>query len=166
MLPKINTILFPTDIGPQSINVLRYAEALAIANDAEIVLLNVIEPLTPHAMSVIAEYMSADAAKAMRESGISDLRREVETSLQAFLAEESASQSDAALSMPTIRIAEGSPATAILEQAKAVNADVIVMGTHGHSTMGEIVMGSVASKVLHKAKIPVLAIPFRALPKG
>lgn len=164
MLPSVKTVLFPTDIGPQSINVLRHAEALAVANAADVVLLHVIEPLPAYALGVIRGYMSAEAAQAMRESGIDELRRDVETRLQAFLDEESSALEGSALSMPTIRIAEGSPAATILSEAKALNADVIVMGTHGHSTLGEIVMGSVVNKVLHKADIPVLVIPYRGLP--
>ncbi len=45
------------------------------------------------------------------------------------------------------------------EEAEAVNADVIVMGTHSHSTLGEVFLGSVSRKVMHKSKIPVLLVP-------
>lgn len=163
MLPTIKTVLFPTDIGPQAINVLKYAEALATAHGAEIVLLHVIEPLPHHALSVINEYMAEDAARALRESGIAELRHDVERQLLDFLREESTSGQSEGLAMPTVRIVEGAPAASILDEAQSVGADAIVMGSHGHSTLGEIVMGSVASKVLHKAEIPVFVVPFRAL---
>ncbi len=163
MLPTIKTVLFPTDVGPQAINVLRYAETLAKAHSAEIVLLHVIEPLPHHALSVINEYMAEDAARALRESGIAELRQDVERQLVEFLRAESAAGQGDGLAMPTVRIAEGAPAATILEEAKTIGADVVVMGSHGYSTLGEIVMGSVASKVLHKADMPVLVVPFRGL---
>ncbi|MEG0445197.1 MAG: universal stress protein, partial [Comamonas sp.] len=36
--------------------------------------------------------------------------------------------------------------------------DLIVMGTHGHSALGRLVMGSVSSQVLAGCTIPVLLI--------
>jgi nucleotide-binding universal stress UspA family protein len=36
--------------------------------------------------------------------------------------------------------------------------DLIVMGTHGHSALGNVVMGSVATGVLARCKAPVLLI--------
>mgnify|MGYP002146810237 CR=1 FL=1 len=38
-------------------------------------------------------------------------------------------------------------------------ADVIVMGSRGHSTIGELLLGSVAHKVTMKADIPVMLVP-------
>jgi nucleotide-binding universal stress UspA family protein len=40
-----------------------------------------------------------------------------------------------------------------------VLADVIVMGSRGHSTIGELLLGSVAHKVTMKADIPVMLVP-------
>jgi nucleotide-binding universal stress UspA family protein len=37
--------------------------------------------------------------------------------------------------------------------------DLIVMGTHGHSALGNLVLGSVASGVLARARKPVLLVP-------
>ena len=52
-----------------------------------------------------------------------------------------------------------SPALAITEYATKNNADLIVMGTHGHSALGNLVLGSVATGVLARCKVPVLLIP-------
>ena len=46
----------------------------------------------------------------------------------------------------------------IIELAKKLPADLIVMGTHGHGNLLEIVLGSVAKKILHLAEIPVTLI--------
>ena len=47
----------------------------------------------------------------------------------------------------------------IAKEAAAANADVIVVGTRGHSTVVATVVGSVTQRLLHLAGCPVLAVP-------
>ncbi len=61
----------------------------------------------------------------------------------------------------TTHMAEGDTANAILDYAKEWQADLIVMGTHSHSTLEKILLGTVASKVLEKTKIPVYMVPVK-----
>jgi nucleotide-binding universal stress UspA family protein len=58
-------------------------------------------------------------------------------------------------------VAEGNVATEIL--AEAASADMLVLGTHGRSGLEHLMLGSVAEKVVRKAKCPVMTIP-RAAP--
>ena len=53
----------------------------------------------------------------------------------------------------------GSDATTILEFAKAEQVDVIILGRHGHSSMGKALFGSVAEKIVRKAECAVLVVP-------
>ena len=50
----------------------------------------------------------------------------------------------------------GSPARRIVEQAGETRADLIVMGTHGRTGLGHLLLGSVAERVVRTAKCPVL----------
>ncbi|MDT8341497.1 MAG: universal stress protein [Longimicrobiales bacterium] len=54
---------------------------------------------------------------------------------------------------PTIRT--------ILEQADALGAEVIVVGSHGHGKLFDLVVGSVSAGVIRKARVPVLVVPSR-----
>ena len=54
--------------------------------------------------------------------------------------------------------ADGSPAQAIAKFAEAEKPDLIVMGTHGHSALGNVLLGSVANGVLARCRIPVLLV--------
>jgi nucleotide-binding universal stress UspA family protein len=56
------------------------------------------------------------------------------------------------------QLAEGKPASAILKLAAEVNAEMIVMGTHGRSGITRMVMGSVAEEVVRKSQCPVLTL--------
>lgn len=57
-----------------------------------------------------------------------------------------------------IRTAEGSPAGQIIAVAEEENADLIVMATHGRTGLQHLWLGSVASKVVHSAPLPVLLV--------
>jgi nucleotide-binding universal stress UspA family protein len=52
----------------------------------------------------------------------------------------------------------GAPAAEIVRFAKKNKAHLIVMGTHGHGLLGRAVMGSVATKVVADADLPVLLV--------
>ena len=53
-------------------------------------------------------------------------------------------------------VLEGRPATAIVEAARAFQADVIVVGSRGHGTIESMLLGSVSAEVVDHARIPVL----------
>jgi nucleotide-binding universal stress UspA family protein len=55
-------------------------------------------------------------------------------------------------------VREGSPFYEIIQHAKEKNVDLIVMGTHGHSGLAHVLLGSVTEKVVRKSPCPVLTI--------
>jgi nucleotide-binding universal stress UspA family protein len=58
----------------------------------------------------------------------------------------------------------GPPAAAIVEAASFQKADLIVMGSHGRSGLGRLVLGSVAESVLRGTTIPILIVRSDAAP--
>ncbi len=56
-------------------------------------------------------------------------------------------------------VVPGAIAETILAEAEAREAQLIVMGSHGHGTFAELIVGGVSKVVLRKAKCPVLIIP-------
>jgi nucleotide-binding universal stress UspA family protein len=56
------------------------------------------------------------------------------------------------------------PASFILDSAAAVQADLIAMGTHDHSRMAEVFIGSVSHRVLLHATVPTLIVKGKARP--
>lgn len=55
-------------------------------------------------------------------------------------------------------IVEGDPASAILEYASKNNVDLIITGSRGLSTLKRIFLGSVSSRLVQEAKVPVLVV--------
>ena len=60
------------------------------------------------------------------------------------------------------RLERGAPAERIIRVAHETGCDLIVMGTHGRTGLGRMLMGSVAEEVLRKATCPVLTV--KAMP--
>jgi nucleotide-binding universal stress UspA family protein len=56
-------------------------------------------------------------------------------------------------------VAVGDAAAQIVDVAHARGIDLVVLGRRGHSTMTEMLTGSVSLKVIHTSKIPVLTVP-------
>jgi nucleotide-binding universal stress UspA family protein len=52
----------------------------------------------------------------------------------------------------------GEAADGILDEARRVKADLIVMGTRGHGSIASLLLGSVAQKVLTHSKVPVMVV--------
>lgn len=52
----------------------------------------------------------------------------------------------------------GAPGELIAKQAEAGGFDLVMMGSHGHGALGNLVMGSVATKVLAHCRVPVLMV--------
>ena len=85
--------------------------------------------------------------------------------IERYYAEESAAMLaparkilDAAKVKYTVHIAVGPIAESIIDQAKKSGSDTIYMGTRGMTALSNMVLGSVATRVLHLAHVPVVLI--------
>ncbi|MDI1435912.1 universal stress protein [Polyangium sorediatum] len=57
---------------------------------------------------------------------------------------------------------EGRSADEICKTAAEISADLIVMGTHGRSPIGRVLLGSVATAVVRHAPVPVMTVRTKA----
>lgn len=55
-------------------------------------------------------------------------------------------------------VLKGSPRPAIVDAALELHCQIIVMGTHGRSGLGHLLLGSVAEYVVRNSKVPVLTV--------
>jgi nucleotide-binding universal stress UspA family protein len=53
----------------------------------------------------------------------------------------------------------GDPGSLICEKAEDESVDTIILGREGHSTMGELLLGSVSHYVVHHTAVPVTLVP-------
>ena len=148
---EIRRILCPIDFSDHSRRAIDHAVAIARWYESALTVLHVYSPAPVAAFSpgpMIFEPIVLTSVD--RDQLLADVK--------AF------AQAESAPEVPVEAVVrEGNPAGQILEQATAMRADLLVIGTHGRSGFERFVLGSVAEKVLRKASCPVLTVP-RGLP--
>lgn len=159
MLPKIKKILCAIDLNDHAQLTFRYAMGLAQQYQAKVILLHVIEPLNDVGVAMLETYISQAEVQQLHQQALEAIRLNIQQRLDEFYKVESQSISNIEELFEKMLILEGAPAKTIIEQSLNNQADMIVMGTHHHSIMGEILVGSTVRRVTHLSKLPVLIVP-------
>jgi universal stress protein A len=152
-MASLNKILVPTDFSEDSTNALQYAQELARKFGSEIILLHVVQVITPIAIGPtpgggydpVAMETMGKIADEQRQLSEQELKRQVEQLTGAGLRARAV-------------LRTGSPFVEIISAASTEKADLITMGTHGRTGLAHILMGSTAERVVRKAPCPVLTV--------
>ena len=160
MLPEIRTILYATDLEEHAPRVFGHAVALAQRFEARLVLLYAIEPIGATASGLVRSMVPEGQLEELHREGMRQVREDIEARLDRLRESEPGARGGSSL-VSEIRVIEEHPATAILDQAKVLEADLIVMGTHGRTGVREFMLGSVAHKVMQRSRVPVFLVPLR-----
>jgi nucleotide-binding universal stress UspA family protein len=153
MMIEIRRILCPIDFSEYSRRALDHAIAIARWYESTITVLHVFSPAPVAAV--------APGAVVFQPIVLTPVdRNRLLADVKAFAETEGA---------PGVEIdavvREGNTAREVLEHATSINADLLVMGTHGRSGFERLLLGSVAEKVLRKASCPVMTVP-KQLPEA
>ncbi len=140
----MKTILVPVDFSDATPKIVAAARELAEAFRSRIVLLHVVEPEP-------AFVGFEPGPESVRVAIAGDFHKEHQQleKLKASLAD---------FDVLALQI-QGGIAEKILHEAEQQNADVIVIGSHGHGALHHLLAGSVTSNVLRHANCPVLVVP-------
>ncbi|MCO1333521.1 universal stress protein [Microbulbifer sp. OS29] len=140
-MAKYQRILVGLDLSKESSQVLEKAAGMAEAFGAELSLLHAIEPLTfayggdiPMDLSEVQDQLQSQAKEQLQKAATP-------------------------LNIPADRqhVILGQPSTEIHRLAKDIEADLVIIGSHGRHGLA-LLLGSTANGVLHGAKCDVLAI--------
>jgi nucleotide-binding universal stress UspA family protein len=140
-MPRVETILVATDGSPASAAAGEEAIDLAERLDARLIVINVVN--VPELTTASAVYPGT-VVSAREEA--EDIAREV------------VEQARRAGVNATFLTWEGQPGEAIVAAAEAESVDLIVVGTHGRSVVGRLLLGSVSEYVVRHAHAPVLVV--------
>lgn len=138
-------ILVPTDFSPGAEGALDWAKALGTAFGAEVILLHVLDL----SIAALAGFPSSLAMVPAAGELLDRIRGETEQEMASIVTRVPGARSI---------VREGTPRTVILDVAGEVQADLIVMGTHGRTGLTHVFFGSVAEHVVRHSRIPVLTV--------
>jgi nucleotide-binding universal stress UspA family protein len=136
-----STIIWATDGSDQADVALPYAKDLARREGAALVVVHVIQIYTSALAAGLPLYDDDVVLKEKVEKQVAELRAE------GFDVSEQ------------ISTEKRQPAHVIADIAKDAGADLIVVGTQGHTALGGLIVGSVTQRLLHIATCPVLVVP-------
>ncbi|MGI9344624.1 MAG: universal stress protein [Gammaproteobacteria bacterium] len=139
-----NAIVLPIDFSELSMAAVPWAKRMAAVTNGAVHCVYTVEP--PQV------YSALDMAPAVPLPTTEELNESAKQQLATF-----ASEQLAGIDTET-HVLIGKPAEQIVAYAKEVNADLIVMTTHGYSGLEHVVLGSTTESVLRKAGCPVLSI--------
>lgn len=152
---EMKKVLIALDYGPTAQKVAETGYALAKNMGAEVILLHVISDPVYYSSTEYSPIMGFNGAMDMNPLQLDNIEG-LKKATQQFL-----DKSKQHLKDETIQtvLMEGDFADSILETAKKLHADIIVMGSHSKKWLEKIVMGSVTEKVLNTTLIPLFVIP-------
>jgi nucleotide-binding universal stress UspA family protein len=138
-------ILVPIDFSEYSLQALKYVADFAKVFDSEVLLIYVVEPIIyPPDLSI-------------GQIALPTLNYQVDEKAKEELDRVAKEELDPNTTVQTI-VKLGKPYLEILEVAKVEDVDLIIISTHGHTGVEQILFGSTADKVVRKAPCPVLTL--------
>jgi len=159
MIPKINHILYATDLSENSAYTFRYAINSAEKHDAKIHILHVQDRIPASLEALLKTNPPTENWEAYDQNKNEQMKKYIHKRLEAFCQREFKYYPTFMNRIASIEVVDGDPAGEILQKADDLKADLVVMGTHGKGLLAHAFLGSVAEKVLNRIKIPVFIIP-------
>lgn len=148
-------LLVPLDGSELSESGLAAATDLAIASDAAMTLVRVVEPIWATTYGAFAE------ASILASPQILEVEEQLQAEARDYLDRIARDLRDKGLRV-SWEVRAGRPADEIIRSAETTSSDMIVISTHGRGGIRRFALGSVTNEVLHRGSTPVFAIPPKA----
>lgn len=158
-IPKINRILYATDLSENSDFAYRYAVALANLSGAAITVVHVLTYLPPNAELLLATILGYGSTAELKKKSKAQITQSIEAYLQDFCKGITSQIPSCPVIVDRIVVEEGKPADRILHHIDQSRCDLVVMGSRGHGLIKEALIGSTSRKVLKQSPKPVLIVP-------
>jgi nucleotide-binding universal stress UspA family protein len=148
-------VLITLDYDPSAQKVAEEGFSLATSMGAEVILLHVLSDPTYYTS---IEHITIMGFAGHMETSLLQITNidELKNAAQQFLDESKLHLGDNTIQT---LVKEGDFAESILNTAKELQTDIIVMGSHSRRRFDEIIMGSVTEKVLYHTSVPLFIVP-------
>jgi nucleotide-binding universal stress UspA family protein len=141
MLAQFKTILCPTDFSEESYHAIEYGESFAKLADGTLLLAHILHNPTSELFHPEGYVLSFEQAKQHAQSLLEELRAK-------------------RISYPKceLYVGLGDPYEQLMALATQRNVDLVVVATHGRSAIEDLVLGSVAEKLIRHSPCPVFVV--------
>jgi manganese transport protein len=139
VMMQYRRILVPLDHTPLDRDALGHAAALAKAQRARLFLLHVEEGVTSQVYGPLSSTAEVEAGRQYIDEMVDSLR-------------------DYNIDVETAVRHSSDPRREIVRYARDINADLLVMGAHGHGVLKDLIFGDTINPVRHALKIPILVV--------
>lgn len=146
-LMKIKKILLPFDGSVHSINATKYALDLAKLYKAHVTIVHCYDEWDTNLSEISSSHSLITEIRANRKKEAEAILKQAEGIFE---------KQGVDYTLETI---DGSPGNVLANRSKSKNYDLIIMGSHGHSEIAGLFLGSVTHKVLNTIYCPVLVVP-------
>ena len=169
-LPKVDVkkILYATDLSENARYAFAYAVSLADLYNASITFIHVLSEIPDLLDKNVIGYISEDRWEEIKSQHVEEAREAIigkrrdhlaiKDALHQFSENLKESRDGEGFITDDIIVVRGNPVEEILKYSEEKNCDLIVMGTHGHGTLEDVMLGSTARRVIRRSKIPVLVV--------
>ena len=169
-LPKVEVkkILYATDLSENARYAFAYAVSLADLYGAKIALLHVLPETSELMDKHVIGYIDADRWEEIKAQHFEEAKEAligkrkghlaIKDVLHQFSEKVKEGQEGEGFITDDIIVERGNPVEQILKHAQERSCDLIVMGTHGHGTLEDVMLGSTARRIVRRSKIPVLVV--------
>ncbi len=174
-LPKVDVkkILYATDLSENARYAFAYAVSLADLYNAAITFIHVLPEVPSRIDKSVIGYISEERWEEIKSQNVEEARDAIigkrrdhlaiRDALHQFSEDAKEGREGEGFVTDDIIVVRGNAVEEILKYSEEKNCDLIVMGTHGHGTLADAMMGSTARRVLRRSRKPVLVV---RLPEG
>jgi len=175
---KVSKILYATDLSENARFAFAYAVSLADLYNAAITFIHILPEVPSRLDKRIIGYISEERWEEIKAQNFEEARDAIIGKRQDHLAIREKRQDHLAIRealhqfsedtkegldgegfvTDDIIVVRGNPVEEIIKSSEEKNCDLIVMGTHGHGTLADAMMGSTARRVLRRSRKPVLVV--------
>jgi len=141
-------ILVAVDLSPASEKVVAAAGRVAKLTGAKVYILHTAEPEP--------DFVGYDAGPEVVRTQVANEYRREHRDVQALADRLRSDGLDA-----TALLIQGPTVETALREADNLDAELIVVGTHGHGAVYDVLIGSYSAGIIRKSKRPVLVVPIR-----
>jgi nucleotide-binding universal stress UspA family protein len=159
IIPEIKKILYTTDLSRSARYAFSYAASIANPHGAAITFLHVLGPSpADDYVSDLSAYLGNEKWEEIRSKLEEETINDIKARIDKFCERVTGEKDSCAFTVDEILVTSGNPVEEILREAEEGDYDMVVMGTHGHGTLADAMMGSTARRVLRRCSKPVLVV--------